>query len=77
MLFSGTKDRRDNSNEWLNVLIYKDHEFQVVACCIFGAKPVAKSMLMYCRWDAWEQTSVKFYQDQQFSFRENICKCPL
>ena len=64
MLFSGNEDRRDSSNEWLNVLAYKVHGFQVVSCGLFGAKPVAKPMLMYCIWGAWEHTSVKVYQNQ-------------
>ena len=33
---------------------------QVMACRLFGAKPLPKPMLDYCRLDTWEQISVKF-----------------
>ena len=33
---------------------------QIMACCLFGAKPLFKPMLRYCQLDPYEQTSVKF-----------------
>ena len=33
---------------------------QIMACCLFGAKPLSKPMLGYCQLDLKEQTSVKF-----------------
>ena len=32
---------------------------QIMACRLFGAKPVSKPMLCYCQLDPWEQTLVK------------------
>ena len=33
---------------------------QVMACCLFGTKPLPEPMLVYCHLDSWEHTSVKF-----------------
>ena len=33
---------------------------QIMACRLFGAKPLSKPMLPYCQVVPWEQTSVKF-----------------
>ena len=33
---------------------------QIMACRLFGAKPLSKSMLHYCQMDPSEQTTVKF-----------------
>ena len=33
---------------------------RVMACRLFGAKPLPEPMLAYCQLDPWEQTSVKF-----------------
>ena len=33
---------------------------QVMACRLFGAKPLPKPMLHYCQLDSWERISVKF-----------------
>ena len=33
---------------------------QIMACRLFGAKPLSKPMLGYCQLDPREQTSVKF-----------------
>ena len=33
---------------------------QIMACRLFGAKPLSKPMLGYCQMDPWEQTSVKY-----------------
>ena len=32
---------------------------QIMACHLFGAKPLSKPMLEDCQLDPWEQTSVK------------------
>ena len=34
---------------------------QVMACRLFGAKPLPEPMLDYCQLDPWEQISVKSY----------------
>ena len=33
---------------------------QVMACRLFGAKPLHEPMLSYCWLDSWEQIAVKF-----------------
>ena len=33
---------------------------QIMACRLFGAKPLSKAMLEDCQVDPWEQTAVKF-----------------
>ena len=33
---------------------------QIMACRLFGAKPLSEPMLGYCQLDPWEQTSVEF-----------------
>ena len=33
---------------------------QIMACRLFGAKPLSAPMLVYCQLDYWEQTSLKF-----------------
>ena len=35
--------------------------FQIMACCLFSARPLSVPMLAYHRLDLWEQTLVKFY----------------
>ena len=34
--------------------------FQIMACCLFGTKPLSKPMLGYCQLEPKEQSSVKF-----------------
>ena len=34
--------------------------FQIMACCLFSAKPLSKPMLGYCQLDCSEETAVKF-----------------
>ena len=36
---------------------------QIMACCLFGAKPLPESVLTYCQLDPGEQTSVKFWSN--------------
>ena len=33
---------------------------EIMASCLFGAKPLPEPMLAYCQLDSWEQISVKF-----------------
>ena len=51
---------------------------QVLACRLFGAKPLPEPMLVYCQLDSWEQISVKlgtgFYH---FHSRKCIWNCRL
>ena len=49
---------------------------QIMACRLFGAKPLSEPMLAYCQLDSWEQISVKseFYH---FHSRKCIWKCRL
>ena len=42
---------------------------QVMACHLFGAKPLPEPMQPYCQLDSWEQISVKFEQE--------FCNCNL
>ena len=42
---------------------------QVMACRLFGAKPLPEPVLAYCQLDSWEQTSVKF-KSESFSFQK-------
>ena len=45
-----------NMRQWIGSALV-----QMMAWCLFGAKPLSKPMLGYCQLDPWEQTSVKFY----------------
>ena len=38
---------------------------KIMACCLFGTKPLSKAMLGYCQVGLLEQTSVKFYSQIQ------------
>ena len=44
---------------------------QVVACRLFGAKPLPEQMLTDCQLDPWEHTSVKFESKYKIFFRED------
>ena len=46
---------------------------QVMACCLFGAKPLPELMLAFCQLDSWEQISVKF-KSKPFSFKKRDLK---
>ena len=41
--------------QWIRLVLV-----QIMACRLFGAKPLSKPMLFYCQLDPKEQTSVKF-----------------
>ena len=43
---------------------------QIMACRLFGAKPLSKPMLRYCQLDPWEQTSVKFWSNCKSLYSE-------
>ena len=47
---------------------------QIMACCLFGAKPLTKPMQGYCQLDPLEPTSLEFYQNTQLckTASENI-----
>ena len=52
---------------------------QVMACCLFGTKPLSEPMLAHCQLDHLERTSVKFYQNsnifiQEYAFENVVCK---
>ena len=51
---------------------------QVMACCLFGTKPLPKPMLAYCQLDSWEHISVKF-ELEFYHFHSRKCnwKCRL
>ena len=51
---------------------------QVMACRLFGAKPLPEPMLVYCHLDTWEQVSVKFESElSHFHSWKCIWKCCL
>ena len=50
---SGTHWGQVTSVNWSSLV-------QVIACHLFGAKPLPEPMLAYCQVDSWEQISVKF-----------------
>ena len=50
----------------------------VMACRLFGAKPLPEPMLDYCQLDSWEQVSVKFeFEFYHCHSRKCIWKCSL
>ena len=49
---------------------------QVMACLLFGAKPLHETMLADSQLDTYEQTSVKF-ESKYHSFHSRICMCRL
>ena len=47
---------------------------QVMACCLFGAKPSPKSMMTYCHLDPIGQTSVKMDTWHKLSYKKTHLK---
>ena len=52
---------------------------QVMACRLFGAKPLPEPKLVYCQLDPWEQVSVKFESEfypfiQENAFENVVCQ---
>ena len=45
---------------------------QIMACRLFGAKPLSEPMLAYCQLDSWEQFSVKF-ESEFYHFHSRKC----
>ena len=43
---------------------------QIMACCLFGAKPLSKPMIGYCQLDRYEQTS---FQSKSKTFLSRKC----
>ena len=51
---------------------------QVMACRLFGAKPLPEPMLAYCQLDYWEHISMKFeFEFYHFHSRKCNWKCCL
>ena len=51
---------------------------QLMACRLFGAKPLPEPMLAYCELHAWEQISVKFETEfYHFHLKKCIWNCRL
>ena len=44
---------------------------KIIACRLFGTKPLSKPILGYCQLDPYEQTSVKFQSKYYFVINEN------
>ena len=44
---------------------------KIMACRLFGAKPLSKPMLVYHPLDHWEQTSMKFWSKWNLFIHEN------
>ena len=53
-------------SQWIGSALVK-----IMACRLFGAKPLSKPLLGYCQLDPEEQTSVKSYQNSKFFVQEN------
>ena len=51
---------------------------QIMACRLFGAKPLSEPMLVYCQLDSWKQFLMKF-ESEFYHFHSRICiwKCRL
>ena len=45
---------------------------QVMACRLFGAKPLPEPMMAYCQLDSWEQSSAKF-ESELYDFHSRKC----
>ena len=51
---------------------------RVMACHLFGAKPLPEPMLVYCQLDSWQQISMKFMPEfYHFHWRKCIWNCRL
>ena len=51
---------------------------QIMACHLFGAKPLPEPMLTYCQLDSWEQKFSEIWiRTLSFSFRKMHLKCCL
>ena len=51
---------------------------QIMACRLFGTKPLPEAMLANCQWDSWEQISMKFsFEFYHFHLRKCIWNCRL
>ena len=55
-----------NMRQWIRSVLV-----QIMACRLFGAKPLSKPMLGYCQLDPQEQSSVKLYANTKHFIHEN------
>ena len=46
---------------------------QVIACCLFSAKPSSEPMLANCQLDSWEQISMKYRKREFYHFHSRKC----
>ena len=44
---------------------------QIMACRLFGAKPLSKPMLGYCQLEIWNRSQWNFYQNTKLSIHKN------
>ena len=49
--------------QWMSSILV-----QIMACRLFGTKPLSKPMLGNCQLDPWQQTSVNFNQNKKTRF---------
>ena len=47
---------------------------QIMACRLFGAKPLPEPMLTYCQLDHWERLPMEFESKYKFFIHENAFK---
>ena len=45
---------------------------QILACCLFGTKPLSEPMMPYCQLDSTEHISVKFYLNLEVFSQGNV-----
>ena len=48
--------------QWIGSALIK-----IMACHLFGAKPLSKPMLGYCQLESWNKFQLKFYRNTTFS----------
>ena len=61
-----------------HICVSESSFFQVVACRLFGAKPLPKPMIAYCQLNSWGQILVKFESEFcHFHSRKFSWKCRL
>ena len=46
-----------------------NHWFQIIACRVFGAKPLSEPMLIYCQLDLWNKLSWNMNLNSNFSLK--------
>ena len=58
-----------NMRQWIGSALV-----QIMACRLFGAKPLSKPVLGYCQLNPQEQILVKFYKNKKLFSRKNASK---